>query len=516
MAYSNNHRFSTSSGVILKHLMVGVAVVALLGFYRPALLHAASKITPIQVAADEPPPPPPPDSGDVPGDEPPPPPPDEGDPDVAPDTDTTEEIQPLEPGEAVVTRFSHTTEQEDSSGKPETVIDLSGTSASIIDIRRPGEPPSGQHWIDEPQRMPVTAGEVGQVFGVTLSDDETPDIFLSATAAFGLHRVDVGGGESDWMPGMWGPDAGPGTLYRLSVDNGFTAEKFADVRLDGRPNSGASLGNIAYDRAHKQIFVSDLETGMIHRIDAESGEDLGHFDHGAFGRTSFVDAWTGQDLSLDPVEFDSSSSAKVNSCPGDFSKTPSCWNVADFRRRIWGLGVRQDREGGTRLYYSVWGSDALGNGDWSKAGDDRRNSVWSIGISDNGNFNTKSVRREFFLPAFWPSTPDMGDKAGNSNPGSDITFPECGPPNVMIVSERGGMRNLGLTKPEPFARPHESRVLRYEMGSDGIWRPKGRYDVGFYDRASKDGPPPVFANASGGAAFGYGFDEGGSIDTSTI
>ena len=83
---------------------------------------------------------------------------------------------------------------------------MSGTSASIIDVRRPGEPPSGQHWIDEPQRMPITAGEVGQVFGVTLDDDETPDIFLSATAAFGLHRVDAGGGQI----GLDGRHVGPG------------------------------------------------------------------------------------------------------------------------------------------------------------------------------------------------------------------------------------------------------------------------------------------------------------------
>src|SRR5205823_8853051 len=94
---------------------------------------------------------------------------------------------------------------------------------------------------------------------------------------------------------------------------------------------------------------------------------------------------------------------------------------------------------------------------------------------------------------FWPATPDQGDKAGNSNPVSDITFPDCGPQNVMVVAERGGMRNLGLDQPEPFARPHESRVLRYELGSDGAWRPKGRYDVGFYDRHAKDGAPYVFA-----------------------
>jgi hypothetical protein len=488
----------------IRYLLASVALVGVIALYQPLLSSQA-----VGAGTSEEPPPPPPPTDDDTAVEPPPPPPAEG----GPDSEAAE-ATPLEPGEAVVTRFSHTVEQEDETGKPQTVIDLSGTSASIIDIRRPGEPPSGQHWIDEPQRMPVTAGEVGQVFGVALDDDETPAIFLSATAAFGLHRVNIGGSQTDWMPGMWGPDAGPGTIYRLDVDNGFLADKFADIMLNGRPNSGAALGNIAYDRWHKQLFVSDLETGMIHRLDAESGQDLGHYDHGANGRPGFLDAWTGQSQSLGPIAFDPSTSAKVDSCSGDFTRTPECWNIADFRRRIWGLGVRQSENGETRLYYSVWGSDALGSPDWVASGDDRRNSVWSIGIGQNGDFVQSSVRREFFLPAFWPSTPEMGDKAGNSNPGSDITFPECGPQNVMIVAERGGMRNLGLDQPEPFARPHESRVLRYELAPDGIWRPKGRYDVGFYDRRAKEGAPFIFANSAGGADFGYGFDESGSIDTS--
>ena len=83
----------------------------------------------------------------------------------------------------------------------------------------------------------------------------------------------------------------------------------------------------------------------------------------------------------------------------------------------------------------------------------------------------------------------------------------------MLVSERGGMRNLGLDKTEAFARPYESRVLRYERGADGIWRRKGRYDVGFHDRSIKDGDPAVFASAAGGADFNYGLTEDGVLDS---
>jgi hypothetical protein len=434
-------------------------------------------------------------------------------PDTAASTEGAEDPQPLEPGEAVVTRFPHTIDGTDAKGDPVKLIDTAGTSVSIVDIRNPSSAPIGEHWIDEPQRMFVTAADVGQVFGVAIAqrpDNDTPAIFVSATAAYGLHRLD-----GDWMPGMWGTDGGPGTIYKLDPANGYKPEKFADVLLEGRENTGASLGNIAYDKAHDRLFVSDLETGMIHSLDAASGQDMGTFDHGNDGRASFLDVWTQQQQSLDPVAFDPKSQARVKECADKFTRDPSCWNLADFRRRVWGLKVRTDGSGGVRLYYSVWGSDAFGNPDWPEAGDDRRNAVWSVAITSEGLFDTASVRREFFMPGFFPAMPRFGDKAGNSNPVADITFPECTAQNLMLVAERGSMRNLGLDEVEPFARPYESRVVRYELGQDDMWRPKGRYDVGFHDRNGNEGEPFMFANAAGGVDFGYKFDANGVADMST-
>jgi hypothetical protein len=427
--------------------------------------------------------------------------------------ENSEDVQPLEPGEAVVTRFPHTIDGTNAKGDTIKVIDTTGISVSVIDVRNPSNPPIGQHWIDEPQRMFVTAADVGQVFGVAIAqrpDNDAPTIFVSATAAYGLHRLD-----DDWMAGMWGTDGGPGTIYKLDPANGYKPEKFADVVLEGRQNSGASLGNVAYDKVHDRLFVSDLETGMIHSIDAGSGEDLGTFDHGNDGRASFTDVWTQQQQQLDPVAFDPKSKARIEECGVKFTADPSCWNLADFRRRVWGLKVRTDDAGAVRLYYSIWGSDAFGNPDWAKAGDDRRNSVWSVAITGEGLFDAASVRREFYMPGFFPAVPNLGDKAGNSNPVADITFPECTTQNVMLVAERGSMRNLGLEEVEPFARPYESRVVRYELGQDDIWRPKGRYDVGFHDRSSNEGEPFMFANAAGGVDFGYKMDANGVADMST-
>ena len=414
----------------------------------------------------------------------------------------------LQPGEAFVTKFSGTTTADTPAG-PRTVIDLAGQVGVALDLRNPGFTADGRHWLNEPQLFSVTAGDVGQVFGVALDDANSPNIYVTATAAFGLHRNADG---SDWMEGMWGPGGGPGTIYRLDAANGYQPAIFANVTLDGRPNSGAALGNIAFDRWHRQFFVSDLETGMIHRIALADGTDLGHFDHGVDGRSNFTDAATGTPASLPPIGFDPASSAHVADCPtGDFARTPSCWNFADFHRRVWGLDVRRDAAAGAvRLYYAVWGSQGFGSPDWASAGEDQQNSVWSVAIADDGSFDTASVRREFFLPEFFRS-PEAIARAGISNPVADIAFPAVGDQTVMLLAERGGVRNLGLSAENAFAYPDESRVLRYQLDASGVWQPAGRYDVGFNDRKNA-GPPYIRAGAAGGVSFGPGYGADGAVD----
>jgi hypothetical protein len=413
----------------------------------------------------------------------------------------------LQPGEAFVTRFSGTV----PGGAPGAgVIDPNGTVGSIIDIRGPGQPPQGQHWIDEPQRQPLTAAQVGQVFGVALDDARAPSIFVASTAAFGLHRT---ADNANWMPGMFGP-LGPAGIYRLDPATGYQAQPFAQITLGGRQNTGAGLGNIAFDRFNKQIFASDLETGMIHRIRASDGADLGTWDHGTQGRASFLDVEDKTPKSLAPIAFNPASRALVNDCPsGNFSRSPECWNVAQSGRRVWGVGVMRNAQSGeTRLYYSVNSSPAFGNTVWMQAPeDDKRNSVWSVRLAPDGSFDGTDVRREFLLPDFFVDPQDVA-RAGYSSPASDISFQACGSKPVMLVAERGGMRNLGLDADEAFATPHEARTIRYEYDSQNGWRPVGRYDVGSYVRA-QEGMPFMRANCAGGASFAYGYDATyGSID----
>ena len=409
----------------------------------------------------------------------------------------------LAPGEAFATRFSGSTQITLGDGSTLTLIDENGVVGSVVDLRNPGFAADGRHWADEPQRLPVTAAEVGQVFGIAIDDASPANIYLTATSAFGLHRFDDG---SDWLPGQWG-EGGPGGVYVLSGENGYQAELLATITLDGRENTGAALGNIAFDNAHGQLFVSDLETGMIHRL-ALDGTEIDRFDHGVDGRIAFLDAATGAPAELPGIAFDPESSADIEACTdasgasAAFTETPACWNFADFRRRVQGLAVHVDpTTGESRLFYAVSGAEGLEHPNWAGAGDDARNSVWSVGLTGDGGFNDADVRREFILP-------DLG--GGDATPRS-IADLAISPEGVMLVAERGAIRNLGLSAPKAFAIPHAARVLRYLEADTGVWTPDGRYDVGFNDRKSI-GAPFLRANAAGGVDFGYGYDAEGALD----
>jgi len=415
----------------------------------------------------------------------------------------------LEPGEAFVTRFSGTIEQPGPDNQPVAVIDPQGVVGVVVDLGHPGVPPMGQRWQNVPQRAAITAEQVGQVFGIAIDDAEDPNVYVAATPVYGLSLLPD---QSGWMPGQWGP-LGPGGIYRLNAANDLRPEPFATITLDGRPNGGAALGNIAYDRWHRQLYVSDLETGMIHRIGVEDAADLGHWDHGASGRPNFVDAATGQPASLPPLAFDPESVPMAGDCPdGEFARSPSCWNLADFRRRVWGLGVHRDEATDTvRLYYSVWGSQGFGNDAWDAAGPDQRNSIWSVAIAEDGSFDGSDVRREIVIPGFFSRIEDF-ERAGGSNPVTDIAFSASG---SMLLAERGGLRNLGPGAPDAFAWPYESRVMRFDPAEDGTWQPAGRYDVGFYDRKDH-GQPWLRAAGTGGVDFGFGYGPDGILDPEAV
>ncbi len=183
-------------------------------------------------------------------------------------------------GNAVVTGFSGT--KSTFSGNPvdQTFIDLDGASARILKLE-PGAPPTGQ-LITAPSVLQVKARDVGQVFAIGLDQkllpdgtEDIPDIYLGATSAFGLQivmpdtngdgqpeRLKRGDANAEWMAGQFGKGGGPGSIYRIDGKTGAVS-LFATIP----GNSGPGLGDIVFDSATKQFFVSDLDTGLIHRLD---------------------------------------------------------------------------------------------------------------------------------------------------------------------------------------------------------------------------------------------------------
>jgi len=408
----------------------------------------------------------------------------------------------IAPGEAFVTRFSGIKVETAEDGTPTQVLDADGVSGSVIDIRNPGQKAAGQHWRNEPQRLPIFARDVGQVFGIAMDDATPANIYVSATAAFGLHR---NSDNSDWASGMWGAGGGPGTIYKLNASNNYQPEVFASVTLNGRENTGAALGNIAFDKANRQLFVSDMETGMIHRFDIATGQESGTFNHGVEGRGNFFDVSSGQPLSLPTAPFPASSRSLVEDCQTDFATTVSCWNISNPKRRVWGLGVHTGADGSTRLYYASWGALAeeseAENADNSE---DQANWIWSIGLNSEGGFDPSDVRREVQLPVLETTYGKILAAP------SDIAFSDAG---VMLVAERGGMRHLKDDPESPFAQPGISRVLSYSQTDAGGWSLSAPYGVGNLNGAS-EGEPDRYQNSGGGVAWGYGYSEAGTIDLS--
>src|SRR5690349_19914630 len=98
------------------------------------------------------------------------------------------------PGDAVVTGFSGTRSTVSGDPVDQTFIEPDGASAKILKLE-PVAPPTGQ-LITKPSSLQLKARDVGQVFAIGLDQkllpdgtEDTPDIYLGATSAFGLQIV---------------------------------------------------------------------------------------------------------------------------------------------------------------------------------------------------------------------------------------------------------------------------------------------------------------------------------------
>ncbi|MBV8107994.1 MAG: hypothetical protein JO223_25915 [Hyphomicrobiales bacterium] len=349
-----------------------------------------------------------------------------------------------------------------------TFIDANGPSLRIVDLQDMGGPAAAQ-LVGAPKPLTFPASQVGQAFGVALDNGAPANIYVAASSAYGLpivapgvdgslRHVKLGAPNAAFMSGLWGPRGGPGSIWKI---DGATARVslFANVTTDGRPNSGAALGALAYDPDSKSLFVADRESGLIHRF-SMNGADLGSYDHGVTVRAA---------QGLPPAPWTTRQPIDVTSPQFD-SGDPSSWNYAAPERRIFGLAVHQHR-----LYYAI--ADSL--------------QIWSVGLSPDGSFGDDAVIELAAPPAAGPTEI------------ATIIFDDQG---RMVLAERPAP--TGAFDFEALSVPMIGRALRYTLvgaapGGRRVWQEQpDEYAIGF---------PHDLRNENGGVAIGYNYDRAGEI-----
>ncbi|MEO1695262.1 MAG: hypothetical protein AAFR55_08505, partial [Pseudomonadota bacterium] len=370
----------------------------------------------------------------------------------------------LSPGDGVVTGFAGLIPTGSIDGDVRYGINLDGASARVIALARLSRGAPGA-LTTAPVLREILSREVGQVFAVALDGgndaDAAPNVYLGATTLFGVHLVESSGGErleggelgARFMSGQFGPDGTAGSIWKV---DGATGAILEFARLPD--NVAAGIGDIAYDPARQQLFASDLETGLIYRIDA-TGAIVDTFDHGVTALSA-----AGQE----PVA-DSGTRADPQS-PDFVVSDPTTWGLTQAERRVWGLTVHEGR-----VYYAIDGTRA----------------IWSVGIGANGSFEN-DARREL----------DVTGLAG-SGPITDLAFDDAG---RLYVTQRG------IPSPSlnavALAEPNTSNVVRFarDAASPSGWSPApDTYAIGL---------PADHAASNGGIALGYRTGSDGTARTS--
>lgn len=393
-----------------------------------------------------------------------------------------QETQIIRPGSMAVSGFPGTYIPKPEEGLPpgvdpvdEVFIDPTRASLRIFDVSTLGGPLAGQ-LVKTPPPFEVLSGQIGQVFGLTYDDgirdgqpSGVPNLYAAATSLHGIQIVTPdadgdgrperrrrGAPDARFMPGQFAEDnaGSPGAIWEIDGLTGALA-LFATIRT----NSGPGIGDIAFDKAHRQFFASDLDTGLIHRIDA-GGKLIDTFDHGLDGRPAH---------GLDTVA-DDGTLMNIRS-PAFDSENAGTWGYTQDARRIWAVQVHDGR-----LYYSV-GEKA---------------EIWSVGIAGDGSF-AGDPRWELTV------------KADQDLAVTDISFDNRG---FMYLAQRGQIDNR--YDYSRFADSGAGAVLRYgredpdDPATESAWVAAPQdYAVGF---------PAGYRQSAGGIDLQYGYDAKGNID----
>lgn len=306
-----------------------------------------------------------------------------------------------------------------------------------------------------------TRGELGQVFGVALDRQSTPDIFVASTDIYG---------------GVPGPNYttypdGRYAIYRLRPAGGLANGKY-ELFFKVQTTGQASLGQIAFNSdalnggVQGVLYASNFDDGKIYVVknsatNSGGGALLTTYDHG-LSRSTVVDPATGA-LFVQIADDTTQARSKDG-------------------RLVW--AVQFNRAEG-RLYYAVRDGD-------------HKNSIWSVGVDASGAPNMPSLRREFEV-----ISDEGNDNSSTKLMVSDIAFTFSG--TLMMIAERYD-RNFS-------SQVHQTRVLHFKK-SGSSWVPEqadNRQRVGAHGQNGATN-----ANSAGGIDYSYEYNLGTSAASSAI
>ena len=313
----------------------------------------------------------------------------------------------LQPGDAILAC------KTDTPTDPTLVVDKVQPFGDFYSAGQVGVDVSSQ--IDESMTWSrVDLG--GDVFHVTL--DEDYNIYTGTTALYNL--------LANRTPNVLKIDGVTGAVSTLTTLPGAWG-----------------IGAVEYDIINDQLFVVNMDDGLIYRLDPISGATMSTFDHG----------------------------------PADNGDT----ELAPLGDRILGMTYNQCDN---RIYYAVWGNDFIQNG--------MQNEIWSVALDANGEFIASTAQLEITTP-FLSVYPGLANTDYNQ-PVADIEFDRtC---TKILLSE------VGYDSDFPRTKAHEGRLLQY-TGSGGSWTLINNIPAGNSNMQFEIGTIRQGLNSRGGTDWAY-------------
>ncbi|MEO5907203.1 MAG: HYR domain-containing protein, partial [Saprospiraceae bacterium] len=244
-------------------------------------------------------------------------------------------------GQAVVTCFSGFNNPANFwSG-----VNQNAPVVALVDVRDHSTATPGTWWTQasasEYSDPTWTPQNLGQVFGIAI--DQNDNIYVAASSIYTCNTT---------SPFTYNPftTSGPGAIYKINGTNGVISNYITTGTFTPGgttiPNNGSALGDIGYDAAHNQFFVTNHADGMIYRI--KNGLVMSRFDPFA---------------SINPP------SSGPGSNPDFVTLGERTWGVAYYNNRV---------------YFATWTEDT------GRPISLAANEIWSIALDGLGEFQSTS------------------------------------------------------------------------------------------------------------------------------